>query len=93
MRTTRRRDPPKNRTRRKDFKASSGQGQGQGNVVAGDGPGRISLLKHKLEALRQRALVAVQSGDVRTKSWLDAEVAQLNATILRAETVVARLFK
>ena len=94
MQKTRRRGSAKSASRRRDHNSNSGQNSARaGGAGVGEGPSRVNLLKHKLETLRQQALAALQSGDLRTKSWLDAEAAQLNATILRAETVVGRMPK
>lgn len=52
--------------------------------------GRIEMLKRKVEYLRRAIVTAVQSGDLHMKGKLDSEIAELQATIFRAESLVAR---
>jgi len=53
-------------------------------------PGRIEMLKRKLDAVLEGILAATSVGDLAMKSRLDAEAADLQATIFRAESLVAR---
>lgn len=52
--------------------------------------GRIGMLKRKLNFIQEGVLAATRSGDFITKGRLDTEAADLQATIFRAESLVAR---
>jgi hypothetical protein len=52
--------------------------------------GRIGTLKRKLELIEERILAAIHGGDFIAKGQLDTEAANLQAIILRAESLVAR---
>lgn len=53
-------------------------------------PGRIEMLKRKLEAVQEGIQAATRVGDLTMKGRLDFEAADLQATIFRAESLVAR---
>ena len=48
------------------------------------------MLKRKLNFIQEGVLAATRSGDFITKGRLDTEAADLQATIFRAESLVAR---
>lgn len=52
--------------------------------------GRIEMLKRKLKVIQEEILAATRCGDAMMKGWLDTKAADLQATIFRAENLVAR---
>lgn len=52
--------------------------------------GRIGALKQKLAFVRGEIIAAAGKGDLVLKGHLDTEAADLHATILRAESLIAR---